>query len=117
MNKSPTDVDVYAGSRMRAIRIAKGVSQEKLGESLGITFQQVQKYEKGVNRMSASRLHAVCEALGIPITDLFPDAGRDAFDAGAGLSPQALSVAKRWDSLPPKARGAVLAIVDALPAV
>ena len=54
--KTPNPVDKYVGSRVRMRRIMLGMSQEKLGEALGLTFQQVQKYEKGTNRVGASRL-------------------------------------------------------------
>src|SRR2546429_4245609 len=54
--KAPNPVDKYVGSRVRMRRIMLGMSQEKLGEALGLTFQQVQKYEKGTNRVGASRL-------------------------------------------------------------
>lgn len=63
--KSPNPVDTHVGSRIRMRRLMLGMSQEKLGESLGITFQQVQKYEKGTNRVGASRLQAISDTLGV----------------------------------------------------
>ncbi len=63
--KSPNPVDIHVGSRVRMRRLMLGMSQEKLGESLGITFQQVQKYEKGTNRVGASRLQAISDTLGV----------------------------------------------------
>lgn len=63
--KSPNPVDIHVGSRIRMRRLLLGMSQEKLGESLGITFQQVQKYEKGTNRVGASRLQAISDTLGV----------------------------------------------------
>ncbi|MES2601756.1 MAG: helix-turn-helix transcriptional regulator, partial [Pseudomonadota bacterium] len=57
--KAPNPVDKYVGSRVRMRRIMLGMSQEKLGEALGLTFQQVQKYEKGTNRIGASRLQQI----------------------------------------------------------
>ena len=57
--KAPNPVDKYVGSRVRMRRIMLGMSQEKLGEALGLTFQQVQKYEKGTNRVGASRLQQI----------------------------------------------------------
>ena len=68
--KAPNPVDKYVGSRVRMRRIMLGMSQEKLGEALGLTFQQVQKYEKGVNRIGASRLQQICAALDCGVTDL-----------------------------------------------
>src|SRR5690606_16663975 len=61
------------GSRVRMRRKMLGLSQEKLGEKLGITFQQIQKYEKGTNRVGASRLQAMADALDVPIAYFFPD--------------------------------------------
>jgi ribosome-binding protein aMBF1 (putative translation factor) len=57
--KEPQDVDRHVGSRVRMQRMLVGMSQEKLGEACGITFQQIQKYEEGMNRMGASRLHQI----------------------------------------------------------
>ena len=67
MKKSPNPVDKHVGSRMRTRRLLAGMSQEKLGDALGITFQQIQKYEKGTNRISASRLQQVSRVLGVPV--------------------------------------------------
>ena len=62
-NRSPKDVDVFAGEQLKKRRKELGMSQKVLAESLGVTFQQVQKYEKGLNRIGASRLYDLCEAL------------------------------------------------------
>jgi transcriptional regulator with XRE-family HTH domain len=62
--------DVHVGHRMRALRIARGLSQAELGESLGVSFQQVQKYEKGLNRVSAGRLQRVAELFDVPVASL-----------------------------------------------
>ena len=69
--KAPNPVDKYVGSRVRMRRIMLGMSQEKLGEALGLTFQQVQKYEKGTNRVGASRLQRISEILQVPVSFLF----------------------------------------------
>lgn len=71
MKKSPNPVDVHVGSRVRMRRILIGMSQEKLGDALGLTFQQVQKYEKGTNRIGASRLQAIANILGVPVDYFF----------------------------------------------
>lgn len=85
--KSPNPIDVHVGSRVRLRRMILGMSQEKLGEHLGITFQQVQKYEKGTNRIGASRLQATARVLSVPVAFFFEDApgqapiaGEQAFD-------------------------------------
>ena len=72
--KKPNPTDVHVGSRIRLRRNMLGMSQEKLGENLGITFQQIQKYEKGTNRVGASRLQAISNILGVPVSFLFEDA-------------------------------------------
>jgi transcriptional regulator with XRE-family HTH domain len=71
MSKAPNPVDRYVGSRVRMRRIMLGMSQEKLGEALGLTFQQIQKYEKGTNRVGASRIQQISEVLQIPVSFLF----------------------------------------------
>ena len=76
--KLPNPVDVHVGSRVRMRRMLIGMSQEKLGESLGLTFQQVQKYEKGSNRIGASRLYQIGAVLGVPIEFFFEGLERDA---------------------------------------
>jgi transcriptional regulator with XRE-family HTH domain len=77
--KAPNPVDRHVGSRVRMRRMLIGMSQEKLGEALGITFQQIQKYEKGTNRIGASRLHQIGRVLGVPIEFFYegaPELGR-----------------------------------------
>src|SRR6266513_647089 len=69
--KGTTSDDVEVGQRIRARRMAKGMSQTELGSLLGVTFQQVQKYEKGVNRVGAGRLVRVAEALDVPVSFFF----------------------------------------------
>ena len=71
--RDPNFVDVHVGSRIRMRRQFVGMSQEKLGELLGITFQQVQKYEKGSNRISASRLYYTAKILGVPVQFFFEE--------------------------------------------
>ncbi|MDX2287463.1 MAG: helix-turn-helix transcriptional regulator [Hyphomicrobiaceae bacterium] len=65
--RRPNPIDIHVGSRVRLRRMLLGMSQEKLGEHLGLTFQQVQKYEKGVNRIGASRLFDLSQVLGVPV--------------------------------------------------
>ena len=60
-------IDVHVGSRVRLRRMLLGMSQEKLGEHLGLTFQQIQKYEKGINRIGASRLFDLSQVMGVPV--------------------------------------------------
>ena len=72
--KKPNPIDVHVGSRVRLRRTMLGISQEKLGEHLGITFQQIQKYEKGANRIGASRLQEIARVLDTPVAFFFEDA-------------------------------------------
>ncbi len=71
--KTPNPIDVHVGNRVRMRRMLIGMSQEKLGEKLGLTFQQIQKYEKGTNRISASRLYQISQILGVPVQFFFED--------------------------------------------
>jgi transcriptional regulator with XRE-family HTH domain len=80
----PDPVDVHVGNRIRARRLFLGMNQESLANALGLTFQQVQKYEGGANRVSASRLSAMAEILGVPISYFFGDLRPD----DAEISPE-----------------------------
>src|SRR5450631_2121293 len=82
IKKIPNPIDRYVGSRVRMRRVILGMSQEKLGEALGLTFQQVQKYEKGANRIGASRLQQISRTLDVPPAFFFD--GAPSFEASAG---------------------------------
>ena len=69
----PNPIDVEVGARLRVLRKLRGLSQSDLAERLGLTFQQVQKYERGTNRISASKLWKVAEVLQVPVGELFGD--------------------------------------------
>ncbi|MCX5495764.1 helix-turn-helix transcriptional regulator [Kaistia dalseonensis] len=72
IQKTIDPIDIEVGRRVRLQRMSIGMSQEKLGDELGITFQQIQKYEKGTNRISASRLVRMATVLGVPAAALLP---------------------------------------------
>jgi len=72
--KAPNPIDKHVGSRVRMRRMMLGMSQEKLGDALGLTFQQVQKYEKGSNRIGASRLQQISIILQVPVSFFFEGA-------------------------------------------
>ncbi len=74
VKKAPNPIDKHVGSRVRMRRMMVGMSQEKLGEHLGITFQQIQKYEKGTNRIGASRLQQISIVLTVPVAFFFEGA-------------------------------------------
>jgi len=69
----PDPIDVHVGSRVRMRRTLLGMSQEKLGNALGLTFQQIQKYERGANRIGSSRLFKLSEILDVPVSFFFDD--------------------------------------------
>ncbi|MGF1605296.1 MAG: helix-turn-helix domain-containing protein [Rhodothalassiaceae bacterium] len=69
----PDPIDVHVGSRVRLRRTLLGMSQEKLGDALGLTFQQVQKYERGANRIGSSRLYKIAQILEVPVSFFFDD--------------------------------------------
>jgi transcriptional regulator with XRE-family HTH domain len=75
MPKQTTDVDRLVGLRITALRKARGLSQTALGNAVGVTFQQVQKYEKGQNRVGAGRLREIARLLEVPVSAFFDDAG------------------------------------------
>ena len=73
MASKPNPVDIHVGSRVRLRRTLLGMSQEKLGDALGLTFQQVQKYERGTNRIGSSRLYQLSRILDVPVSFFFDD--------------------------------------------
>src|ERR1700760_1136603 len=84
LDRGPNPVDLHVGARIRMRRKLLGVSQQALAESLGLTFQQVQKYERGANRVSASKLYEIARALHVPVPYFFEglaDTGSDADDS------------------------------------
>src|SRR2546430_4953292 len=92
--KAPNPIDKHVGSRVRMRRMMLAMSQEKLDDSLGLTFQQVQKYEKGTNRIGASRLQQISHILQVPVSFFFegaPTSNPDAASNDKNLSPAFLS--------------------------
>ena len=87
--RNPMPVDVLVGQNIRICRLQKGLSQGELGQQIGVTFQQVQKYEKGANRVGASRLNQIANVLGVSLPSLFdgaPTATADEFGSFTALS-------------------------------
>ena len=74
VKKNPNPIDVHVGARVRMRRLTLGISQTKLANAIGVTFQQVQKYEKGTNRMGSSRLQRIAGVLQVPVTFFFDGA-------------------------------------------
>jgi transcriptional regulator with XRE-family HTH domain len=69
--RSSNPIDKYIAARVRERRLALNMTQEELGKALGISFQQIQKYEKSVNRVSASRLYEICKVLNVSLSSMF----------------------------------------------
>src|SRR5712691_1458262 len=88
--RSPLPIDVLVGQNIRICRLQKGISQGELGRQIGVTFQQIQKYEKGVNRVGASRLMQIADVLTVPVASLFD--GAEAAPAGDRSGPTARSL-------------------------
>ena len=86
MKKTPDPIDRHVGSRVRMQRMLMKMSQEKLGEALGLTFQQVQKYEKGLNRIGASRLQQISKTLSVPPSFFFEGAPSLDVADGSGMA-------------------------------
>lgn len=128
MKKAPSSVDRHVGTRVRMRRIFVGMSQERLGEALGVTFQQVQKYEKGMNRIGASRLQNIAKVLGVSVTYFFDGAPQDdgvlaGFAEGQQASyspdllatPEGVQLAKAFSQIDdPKVRRRVVELVTTL---
>jgi len=72
-SKQQDPLDIEVGRRVRALRLEKGMSQEKLGNQLALTFQQIQKYENGTNRIGAAKLQRIAQILGVSVSALYPD--------------------------------------------
>ncbi len=85
--KVPNPVDKYVGTRVRMRRMMLSMSQERLGDALGLTFQQVQKYEKGANRIGASRLQQISDILNVPVSFFFEGAPNMPGHSGMGETP------------------------------
>lgn len=93
----PRPVDVHVGSRVRLRRTMLGMSQEKLGQALGLTFQQVQKYERGTNRIGSSRLWELSKILDVPVSFFFDDMSTDV--AATGGRPVAAGLAEESEAV------------------
>lgn len=79
-------VDQFVGARLRDFRTARGLSQSELASQVGISFQQLQKYERATNRISSSRLWEICRELSTPISDFFPDIAQVSRDETVALA-------------------------------
>jgi len=125
--KSPDPVDVEVGRRIRVQRMARGMSQTELGKRIGVTFQQVQKYEKGANRVGAGRLTRIATVLEVPVSTFFgvsgapgdqaaPTAGRS--DLEYLIQPGALRLLRAYGQIRPGAlQRSIVVLVERLAGV
>jgi transcriptional regulator with XRE-family HTH domain len=90
MISKPDPIDIHVGSRVRLRRTLLGMSQEKLGNALGLTFQQIQKYERGANRIGSSRLYRLSKIMDIPVSFFFEEIPDGIIDQGEGFSEDAV---------------------------
>ena len=88
--KRPDDVDRFVGQQIREARRSKRMTQEQVGKALGLTFQQVQKYEKGVNRIGASRLFQISKILNVPVQFFYDDFGQEDEVLASGFAEDAV---------------------------
>ena len=126
MKKSPNSIDVHVGCRVRLLRRKMGVSQQKLADAVGITFQQMQKYEKGINQISSSRLYQIAQTLQVPPASLFVGIPRRSARRSTQATtspgrlfkfiatPDGLAMAKAFMRLDPKLRRQILDLVRAI---
>jgi transcriptional regulator with XRE-family HTH domain len=129
--ETPNPVDVRVGARLRLRRNLLGLSQEKLGEAIGLTFQQVQKYERGANRIGASRLYELSRVLDVPISFFFDDTdpvrapatggfaepSTEAFESDPLRKPETIELVRAYFSIEdPTVRRRLLSLARALAA-
>ncbi len=125
--RGPAEVDMHVGARVRMRRRFLGLTQQALAESLGLTFQQVQKYERGANRVSASKLYEIARALHVPVPYFFEglvDTGSDEDDSARNaelsireflMTPEGQELAKLYPRIgPSRLRRQVLELVRAI---
>jgi transcriptional regulator with XRE-family HTH domain len=119
-NKSATKVDGIVGRNIRVHRLVKGLTQEELGEKLGVTFQQIQKYEKGTNRVGSGRLYGIADILEVPVAAFFEGGetkskSRNSSPYDLLADPVSLRMVQAFSRISnSKARRAVLALVETI---
>ena len=110
--KKPNPIDVHVGSRIRLRRTLLGMTQEKLAEAIGLTFQQVQKYEKGASRVASSRLYGLSRVLDVPVGFFFEDMPASVV-AGSRAQARRKGEARSTSELDPIAKRETLKLVRA----
>lgn len=126
-DKASNPIDVHVGERIRARRRQLGLSQERLADALGLTFQQVQKYERGANRVSASKLFEIAKTLGVKAGDFFdgltPEGAAGVSEGAAAefvhdmaMTPEGSEIAMLFQKIPRKQRRLLVDLAKALAA-
>lgn len=111
--KSPNPIDIHVGQRVRARRTLLGLSQEKLGDALGLTFQQIQKYERGTNRIGASRIFDLSKVLGVPIAYFFEEIAPQLAGGGPSIQVKSETLPESALNMDPLAKRETLELVRA----
>jgi len=123
MIKTPNPIDQHVGSRLRLKRTSMGMSQQKVAAALGLTFQQIQKYERGANRIGASRLYQISQILDVPVSFFFdeiPEPQTEENTADQAPAPtnladrKSLEFMKDWTHLSPQQKSAVHKVVKSM---
>jgi transcriptional regulator with XRE-family HTH domain len=114
ITEGPHAIDVYVGHRIVEARKKMGHNQSELGRAIGVTFQQVQKYERGSNRVSASKLHEIARFLNQPISAFFPSGNDEPVFEAPPMSRQAMEIAQLAPKLNPTDQKTVLALMRSL---
>ena len=105
-------IDTHVGSRLRQFRLLADVTQKELGDALGISFQQVQKYEVGSNRVSASKLYEIAQFLSVPVSSFFPeDAEKADFKS---INPDEAAIMRAYRSAPDNVRRAIRSLTESI---
>lgn len=111
-NDPPDPIDLFVGAQIKMRRTALGLNQSELGRAVGVTFQQIQKYERGSNRVSASMLYRITRHLGCQVGDVFPEAGET--QDGSALNPATRQTIRALTALSGEHRHLVLSVARAL---
>lgn len=114
---APDNIDIHVGQRLRIRRSLLGLSQEKLAESIDLTFQQIQKYERGMNRISAGRLYRFGIILDVPVAYFYeglPQASMPSNDDTMPLDKETLTIARLYNGIPVDQRKPVRALMQSM---
>ena len=116
--RKPDPLDAKVGAKIRVLRVSRGLSQSDMADEIGVTFQQVQKYEKGVNRVGASRLSQIANVLGISVGELFEPSRQRPGDSQSPLKllvePGAVRVLKAYVQTDPRLRRAIVNLIEGI---